>query len=169
MKTSIYLCTIAISILCFSCKIKTEEVFITPEISIQLPSDYSRVDKTHSLGLISYEARRNKAKFLTAVVPVDGLDTLDLDQKTEWLKKNIQGYINGFNGQQISIEKPKSEGLLINEFSFEYSRNDSLFISYSQMMLSDKEMIIIMYETVKPETDQAIKERNVFFKSLEIE
>jgi len=168
MKTLVYLCTIAISILCFSCNMKTEDVLITSAISIQLPSGYSRIDKNHPSGIISYEVKKNEAKFLAAVVPIDGLDTLDLEQKTEWLEKNIQGYINGFNGQQISIDKPKTEKLLSNEFSFEYSRNDSSFISHSQMILSDEEMIIIMYETLKPETDQAIKEKDEFFKSLEI-
>ena len=168
MKTSIYMCTIAISILCFSCKMKTEDVLITSAISIQLPSDYSRVDKNHPSSIISYEAKKNETKFLAAVVPIDGLDTLDLDQKTEWLEKNIQGYINGFNGQQISIDKPKTDKLLINESSFEYSRNDSSFISHSQMILTDEEMLIIMYETLKPETDQSLKEKDEFFNSIEI-
>jgi len=34
--------------------------------------------------------------------------------------------------------------------------------------MTEDEMIVIMYETSKPETSQAIKEKDNFFKSLEI-
>lgn len=168
MKISIYLCTIAIFILCFSCNMRTEDVSITSAVSIQLPSNYTSVDKNHPSGIILYEAKKNEAKFFATIVPVEGLDTLDLDQKTKWLETNIQGHINGFNGKQISNSKPRTSQLLMNEFSFEYSKNGSSFISHSQMILTEEEMIIIMYQTPKPETKQTIKEKNNFFNSLEI-
>lgn len=168
MKKLTYLCILTISIVCFSCKLKTKDVLITPTVSIQLPSGYKKVDHNHPSGIISFEAKKNEAIYLAVVAPVDGLDTMSLDQKKKTLESNIQGFIQGFNGQQISDNSKTTNLPLMREFSFEHTKNDSSFISHLQGMLTEKEMILVMYQTLKPETSQTVKERGLFFNSLEI-
>ena len=168
MKKLTYLCILTISIVCFSCKSKTIDVLITPTASIQLPSDFKKVDHNHPSGIISFEAKKNEAIYLAVVEPVDGLDTMSLDQKKKSLEANMQAFIQGFNGQQISNNSKITNLPLMKEYSFEHTKNDSSFISHSQMMLTEKEMIMLMYTTLKPETSQTIKERRLFFNSLEI-
>lgn len=161
------------------CKSKTETVFITPNISVELPNNYkyfvshsTESDKTNPelIGKqkhYNYKARINNDDIIIGNMITDEFDTLDLNEKIAKLKNDFtKGFARGFNGSNLTSEEKEINELAQSEFNLEFKKNDTLFILYGRFIVLDTNLIFLGYKTKLPSTKGSIKDKDKFFKSI---
>jgi len=170
---------IVLTFLLTNCKQETETVFITPNISVNLPNNY-KYFISHSTGsyrtnpelivknkLYNYRAIVNQDEIIMSNTITDEFDTLGLNEKKAKLKNSFtKGFVKGFNGIKLTSEEKEINGLAQSEFNFEFEKKDTLFVLYGRLIIQDTNLIFIGYKTKLPSTNRSIKNKDDFFKSI---
>ena len=107
-----------------NCEKKTETVFITSNISVELPANYEKIISNSKSSVITNPELivENKIYGYMATIKNDDIfisdlitnefDTLSLEQKKEKLNPNIKGFMRGFNGNKLIHKDTIIHGLL---------------------------------------------------------
>ena len=179
MKKHLSLFLISIFILVTDCKRKTQRVAITPSISVELPINYKKnishstgYDKTNPDLIVksthdNFRARIYKDEVFISNTITKEFDTLNVEEKKERIKINLKGYMRGFNGRKLIQEEKIINGIAQGNFSFEVEIMDTLFMIYGRLIIQDTNFLILNYKTSMQITNRSIKEKDIFFKSIQ--
>jgi len=168
MKRAITIFLIPIAFFITNCRSNTERVYLTSNISVELPYIFSRTDDPR-IGAFTYKGGYNQDKILSAKFEFPGIDTINLEQNEEWMRANVDGFIKPYNGKKISSTENVKNGISQSDFSFEFERDDTSFVSFARLVLIDNVLLIFSYETTMPIENSSIKTKDRFFKSVRIE
>ena len=162
-----------------NCKKETETVFITSNISVELPNNY-KYFVSHSTSsvttnpelivknkLYNYHAIVNQDEIIMSNTITDEFEALDLNEKADKLKNSFtKGFMKGFNGSKLISKEKEINELAQSEFNFEFEKKDTLFVLYGRLIIQDTNLIFIGYKTKLPSTNNSIKNKDEFFKSI---
>ena len=166
MKNTATILFITLVIAFSNCSTNTERISLTADISVELPENYRKTDDQSRSGIISYVVINNLDQISTAVITIDGIDTLSSDQKKEMMEANAQGFMKAFNGKQITNSHQVIHGVMQNDFSCEFEKQDSLFAVFGRLIVLETDMLILSYQTPAPITKSSMKSKDKFFKSI---
>lgn len=162
------------------CKRKTETVFLTPNISVELPVNYKKDIRTSKSSEISnpeliiqlnsynYSATINNDDIFIGNLINNEFDTLSIQEKKEKIIPNLKGYVRGINGNKLIHKDTIINELALNDFSFEVEQKDTLFIIYGRLIIQDTNLLIFNYKSKIPITNRSLKDKDRFFESIKI-
>ena len=146
-----------------NCISENEKVELNPDISIEFPGSY-KYREAQGMRIFEFSSRSDYV--VTSIYPIEGADTLSSDQLAHVLESNAVGFIKGFNGKEIYSSGKAINDTAINEFIFEYNKNDSLFSVFGNAFVHNNNMYILAFRTIKPVTNKAQKRMDRFFNSI---
>ena len=164
------------------CKRDTERVAITPNISVELPSNYKKNVSHGTSSLITnpelkvksklyyYRGRINEDEVIIIKTITKEFDNLNVEKKKERIKPLLEGYVRAINGRDLihkEIHKEKSiNGIAQGDFRYEAEIKDSLFIVFGRLIIQDTNLLFLNYRSKMPVTMSSIKEKENFLKSI---
>jgi hypothetical protein len=166
MKKFTVIILIAISGYFMSCKSSAERIAITSNISLELPANYKVTGgNTESTPKI-YSAVLNRDKITLFKLEVKGLDSMSIEKKKNSIQLNVDRFIQPFNGIRLSSTDITIGDALVNDFSFEFEKNDSTFVTFGRFIVLKSDIFILAYQTPKPLASNSVKSRDNIFNSL---
>lgn len=161
-----------------SCNKQTETVFITPNISVELPVNYKKYvskslssDITDSLKKIemehdTYRAKINNDEIFIGNLINNDFKTFNIKEKKEKLIPNLNGFVRGFNGYKLMHKDTIIKQLVQSDFTFEIDQNDTLSIIYGRLIIQDSYLLFFNYKTKLPINSSSIINKDDFFNSI---
>lgn len=162
------------------CKKTSKTVYLSPNISVELPDNFRKhISNSNSSSVSdSVQIIQSKTYTYTATINHDEIfignttstayDTLSLDQKKEKIAPNLNGFVRGFEGTNLARKDTIINGLPQSDYSFEKKQMDTLFIVHGRLIIQDSNVWFFNYMSKIPVTNNALKSRDRFFKSIQI-
>jgi hypothetical protein len=107
----------ATTVILTTCNNDRQTVFVTPNISVELPADYNSFVSHSTSGVITnpevkkehnnynYRAKFNNDEVFITNLITDEFDTLNVDERIERTNKGVvKGIVRGFNGRNLIHE-----------------------------------------------------------------
>ena len=169
---------IAFTLCLTGCKKKTETVFVTPKISVELPSNFKYFESQSTSSekgkpgielstQFNYRVSINdKDDIMVTKMVTHEYDTLDISEKREILKKGNKAFVRGFNGRNLTSSEKEINGMVQSDFSFEFGTNDSLFRQFGRFVIQDSNLVYFGYIHSLPPLKRSFKIKDQFFKSI---
>ena len=166
MKKFTVIILIAIAGYLISCKNPTERVSVTSNLSLELPGNYKVTGGTPEITPVTYSAVLNRDKITLFKLEVKELDSMTIEKKKNSIHLNIDRFIQPFKGKQLSSSDIIMGEAMLNDFSFEFEKNDSSFVTFGRFIVLKSDIFILAYETPKPLANSSVKSRDDIFNSL---
>ena len=163
MKKLISILTIGLIVLLTNCNSTTELVSITPNISIGLPKNYKILNTNSTSNQTTYDAKINQDKLTVFRVPFKGADTMSVDFIKKDFQKNVDRFVQTFDVKNASVSDTIFGKIIQKDFTFEFSRHNSIFIFFGRFLIENENFLALCYETKKPIDRGSIKSKDKFF------
>ena len=162
------------------CNKTTKTVYLSPNISVELPDNFrkqisnsngssaSDSDQIIQSKTYTYTATINHDEIFIGNTTSTAYNTLSLDQKKEKIGPNLNGFVRGFEGTNLARKDTIINGLPQSDYSFEKKQMDTLFIVHGRLIIQDSNVWFFNYMSKIPVTNNALKSRDRFFKSIQI-
>jgi hypothetical protein len=161
MKKLTVITIIGFALIFTNCKSPDKLVAITQCISVWLPDNY-KIRVANSTDT-TYEATINHDNLRVYKTNIKGADTLNLDMKKEIFQKNVDRFTQTFDVKNVTVSDKIVGNILQKDFSFRYTRNDSIFNFYCRFLVEKENFLALCYRTFNPADNISVKTRERFF------